>query len=148
MTRESLFLATFEPQFAIGMSWPPTCAGLEGGRPIGASDLPGYAIELGETQFTAFDVSGFPIKGRQLFAIRLYWSHPERAVASRLAQRSDYIGQIEAFFAGGYAPPGTDPANPDTIDAIGIQYIDPPSYHKLDTRSVITVRAFYDFTIN
>ena len=148
MTRESLFIATFEPLFATAMGWPPTRAGFEGRRPIATGDLPGYSIELGETQFTAFDISGFPIRGRQQFALRFFWAHPQNAVASRLAARSDYVGQIEAFFSGGYAPPGPDPANPDTIDAIGIQYIDPPSYHKLDTRSVITVRAFYDFTIN
>lgn len=111
-------------------------------------DLPGFAIELGETSYTAFSSLGYPTKGRQLFAMRLFWSHPQLAVVARLAQRSDYISEIEAFFAGGYVPPGPDPSNPDTIDAIGIEKVDPPSYHKLDTRSVITVRGSYDFTIN
>jgi hypothetical protein len=147
MTRETLFLTTFELQFAAVFGWSAAQA-LEGKRPFAPGDLPGFAIELGETTYTAFNVSGWPINGRQQFAIRIYWSHPQMDIAARLAQRSDYISTIEAFFSGGYTPPGADPGNPDTIDTIGIQYIDPPSYHKLDTRSVITVRAFYDFTIN
>jgi hypothetical protein len=131
------------------MGWPaPIGTALEGRRPLAPSDLPGFAVELGETTYTAFNVSGWPTNGRQVFAMRIYWAHPELAVAARLAQRSDYIQQIEAFFAGGYTPPAPSTSDPDTIDAIGIQNVDPPSYHKLDTRSVITVRAFYDFTIN
>src|SRR6266545_5009611 len=102
MTRETLFLTTFEPQFATAMGWSPTQPGLEGRRPIMPGDLPGYAVELGETTFTAFNTSGYPINGRQQFALRVFWSHPQLAVAARLAQRSDYIAQIEAFFAGGY----------------------------------------------
>jgi hypothetical protein len=147
MTRETLFLTSFEPQFESAFGWSAAQA-LEGQRPFAPGVLPGFAVELGETTFTSFNVNGWPINGRQQFALRIYWSHSELDIAGSLSQRSDYIQNIEAFFAGGYTPPATDPSNPDTIDAIGIQYIDPPSYHKLATRSVITVRAFYDFTIN
>jgi hypothetical protein len=76
MTRETLFLTTFEAQFAAVFGWSAAQA-LEGKRPFAPGDLPGFAIELGETTYTAFNVSGWPINGRQQFAIRIYWSHPQ-----------------------------------------------------------------------
>ena len=145
MTRELLFTSNFEPQFASHMGW--SAGGLEGSRPIALSDLPGFELLLGETTFTSFDSGGHPIAGTQAFALDVLWSHPQLKLSARETTRSDYIGQIESFFAGAYTPPTPSISDPDRIDAIGIVKIDPPMLQKTATRSVITVHGEYTFTI-
>ncbi len=127
------------------MGW--SADGLEGSRPLALSDLPGFEILLGETTFTSYDSLGYPITGKQAFALSVLWSHPQLALANRLASRSDYIGQIESFFAGLYTPPTPDPSDSDRIDAIALVKIDPPLLRKTGTRSVVAVRGEYTFTI-
>jgi hypothetical protein len=145
MTREQLFTTSFGNQFALYMGW--TGSGLQSARPIAPSDLPGFEIVLGETTITSFDSLGYPITGIQQFGLHLFWPHAQLSLDLRELSRSNYIQQIEAFFAGTYTPPAPSPSDPDRIDAIQLQKIDPPLLHKTDTRSVIAVRGAYNFTI-
>ncbi|MDP4198308.1 MAG: hypothetical protein Q8922_04680 [Bacteroidota bacterium] len=145
MTRELLFTTSFEPQFAAHMGW--TAVGLEGARPLALSDLPGFELVLGETTFTAYDSFGYAIAGSQALGLNILWSHPQLELDARLATRSDYIGLTESFFGGLYTPPTPSPSDPDRIDSITIVKIDPPTLRKNDTRSVLSVRGQYSFTI-
>lgn len=145
MTREQLFTTSFEPQFQTHMGF--ASEGLEGSRPIGSGDLPGFEVVPGETIYSTYDMFGYPLTGRQSFGLRLLWSHPQLDISGRLAARSDLIGEIESFFAGNYTPPAPGPSDTVRIDSIKLVRIDPPALRKLDTRSVISAVGEYYFTI-
>jgi hypothetical protein len=145
MTRELLFTTSFETEFASATGWKSMLA-IQGG-PLAASDLPAFGLTPGEATYTAYDATGNPASGTQAFSIRIIFAHAQLAVASALATRSDYIGQVESFFSGGYTPPVVSLGDPARIDGILLKSVDPPLLNKIDTRSAITIHASYFFTM-
>jgi|GEM_PF-2457959 len=153
MTRELLFINSFEPQLAAFTAWKSLVNEQRGAHTIGAtaplapSDYPGFEIVSGEAKYTRFDSFGHPTNGTQAFTLRVLFAHSQLATAAMRTVRSGDISLIEAFFSGGYLPPAVLPGDVARIDSIQLQTIDPAVLDKTATRSTITVQASYNFTI-
>ena len=149
MTRELLFITNFESQFATSTGWHSlaTTVGATPTSNLAASDFPGFLAIPGETSYTSFDSAGHPITGVQAFALRVYFQHAQLMLSNMRTSRSDYIGTIEAFFAGIYTPPSVSTGDPARIDSVILEKIEPGSLNKSETRSVITVQALCHFTL-
>ncbi len=153
MTRELIFLNTFEPQFAAFTGWKSLTAVETGARTTGAaaplapSDLPGFEIIPGEAKYDAPDLFAFPRTGTQAFTIKVLFSHYQLAVTPLRTLRAGFVSLLETFFSGGYLPPVTAPGDMARIDSVQLLTIAPAILGKTKTRSSITVQAAYHFTI-
>ena len=143
MTRELLFLTTFESAFASATGWNSAFA-KEGG-PLAPSDFPAFVLMPGEARYT-YDSSGSPIAGSQAFDIKITFAHSQLAMALARATRSDYIGLVDSFFSG-YTPPAVTPGDPARIDGIILTKVSPSVLNKRDTQSTIIIQASYFFTL-
>ena len=148
MTRELLFINSFEPQLVTASAWNNLVA-TEGGAAstLAPSDYPGFEIVPGETTYTAFDSLGFPTNGVQAFVLRVVFAHSQLAVSTMRTTHSSYVSIIEEFFSGGYIPPTIKIGDLARIDGAQIVKIDPTIVNKTATRTAITVHATYSFTI-
>src|ERR1039458_552911 len=91
MTRELLFINSFEAQLAIFATWK-TLVATEGGAAstLAPSDFPGFEIIPGEATYTNFDSLGYPAGGLQAFVLRVVFAHPQLAVPTmRSTHRSE-----------------------------------------------------------
>jgi hypothetical protein len=147
MTRELLFINSFEPQLVAASTWKNLVA-TEGGAAstLAPSDYPGFEIIPGEATYTGFDSLGFPTGGLQSFVLRVVFSHSQLAVSTMRSTHSIYVSLIEEFFSGGYIPPPVSIGDVARIDAAQIVKIDPPIVNKSATRTTVTVHATYSFT--
>ena len=147
MTRELLFIDSFESLFTVFTTWNSLVTKQSG--PVNAfapGDYPGFEIVPGEATYTGFDSLGFPTGGLQAFVLRVHFAHPQLAVATMRSTHSVYVSLIEAFFSGGYVPPAASTGDVARIDGAQIVKIDPPVINKTATRTTITVHATYSFT--
>ena len=153
MTRELLFINSFEPQLAAFTAWKSLMNIQAGARTIGTtaplapSDYPGFEIIPGEAKYTRYDSFGHPTNGTQAFTLRVIFTHAQLAVAAMRAARSGDVSLLESFFAGGYLAPPVLPGDVARIDSVELQKIDPAVLDKTATHSTITVQAIYNFTI-
>ena len=147
MTRELLFINSFEPQLAAFATWKNLVA-IEGGAAstFAPSDFPGFEIFPGEATYTSFDSLGYPTGGVQAFVLRVVFAHSQLAAATMRSTHSVYVSLIEEFFSGGYMPPAVSSGDVARIDGAQIVKIDPPIINKTSTRTTITVHANYSFT--
>jgi hypothetical protein len=147
MTRELLFINSFEPQLATFATWK-NLVSTEGGAAstFAPSDFPGFEIIPGEATYTGFDSLGYPTGGVQAFVLRVVFAHSQLAVATLRSTHSVYVSLIEEFFAGGYLPPPVTIGDVARIDGAQIVKIDPPTINKTATRTTVTVHANYSFT--
>src|SRR5258708_29041601 len=107
MTRELLFITTFESEFQATTGWKSLDTN-PGSAPVSSlapSDMPGFFIVPGETRYLTYDGTGFPTSGTQNFTLRIFFSHSQLALGAWRSTRSDYVGIIETFFSGAYTPP-------------------------------------------
>jgi len=148
MTRELLFINSFEPQLAAFTAWK-SLANVQRGAstPLAPSDYPGFEIIPGEAKYTHFDSFGHPTNGTQAFTLRILFTHAQLSTAAMRSFRSANVSLLEFFFAGGYIAPAVMPGDVARIDSVQIKSIDPAVLDKTATRSTITVQAMYNFTI-
>ena len=148
MTRELLFINSFEPQLAAFTAWKSLVNIQRGASsPLAPSDYPGFEIIPGEAKYTRYDSFGHPVSGTQAFTLRVAFTHAQLTVATMRSLRSGDVSLLESFFAGGYLPPVVMPGDGARIDSVQLQSIAPAVLDKSATRSTITVQAVYNFTI-
>ena len=148
MTRELIFINSFEPQLTAFTTWHSLVDSQAGGHtPLAPSDYPGFEIIPGEAKYPTFDPLGFPRSGTQAFTLRVVFRHAQLAVASMRSLRAGDVQLIESFFSGGFVPPAPLPGDTARIDSIQLQNIAPAVLDKTATRSSITVQAMYTFTL-
>ncbi len=148
MTRELLFIDSFEPQLVAFTAWK-SLVNVQGALPntLTPSDFPGFEILPGEAKYTLYDSFGYPTNGVQAFTLRVHFAHAQLAIQTMRATRSISISAIEAFFSGGYVPPVVATGDVARIDGAQIRNVEPPTLSKTATRSTIDILAEYSFTL-
>jgi hypothetical protein len=148
MTRELLFINSFEPQLAAFTAWK-SLVDVQGAlaSSFAPSDYPGFEIIGGEAKYTLYDGFGYPTNGVQAFSVRVHFAHAQLAIATMRATRSTDVSLVEAFFSGGFIPPPVSIGDVARIDGAQILKIDPPLLSKTATRSSIVIYAEYYFTL-
>jgi hypothetical protein len=147
MTRELLFINSFEPQLTTFTTWQSLVAVQSSPKStLAPSDFPGFEIVPGEATYASYDSLGYPASGVQAFVLRVVFAHSQLAVGAMRSTHSAYASLIEEFFSGGYTPPIVSSGDVVRIDGAQIVKIDPPIVNKTATRTTVTAHATYSFT--
>ncbi len=148
MTREQLFITTFEPQLVTFTGWK-LLVDLQT-NPVHAfapSDLPGFELLNGTARYTGFDSLGHPTQGVQEFTLRVHYAHAQLATETMRQLHAQYTSLVEGFFSGGYLAPPVTTGDLARIDSIALLTIEAPALNKTATRSTVVAKAEYFFTL-
>ena len=148
MTREQLFNSTFATQLAGFAAWKSLVSTQSNPvMSLAPSDLPGFEIITGAARYSGMDSAGHPTQGVQEFTLRVHYAHSQLALDVMRMLHAQYTSLIEGFFSGGYIPPSVSTGDLARIDGTELLTIEAPILSKTATRSAVTAKAQYFFTL-
>jgi hypothetical protein len=146
MTREYEFTTSFIAQLEAYALWNLT-------QPVSKKKLPlssftAFALELGATTYTNFDITGKAANGEQNFTLTVYFTKPEHQFDAARLMRSDAVTSVESFInVPIFTPPAMLPGYSYRIDRAQIISASGWRYDPSETRFEFSVQGKYFFTL-